>query len=366
MPGPEIEDRRRVNRAVFDLVCGCRTFGIEIVRIIKPLHAVQWRRLRRTSMSVTSHEQGIEIVSQSVFNLPRLGLFPLPSELRKLKFLIQNADLLVSHMPNGGALASILSSKTGIPFVHCVHGTDLLDNGFLKSIRSCSKGLFARSHAVAKQLKSKQIECDGICFSGISRKWVLNDLRQKKFDPYNLISVCDLIPLKNIDVVLVALAKLTSEIDWTYTVIGDGSQRAYLESMVSDLGLVGRVNFLGRRSKDEVIKLMTDASIFVMPSAPESMGMAFLEAMARGCIVVGTLGWGIDGIVQDEVNGFLAAPRDVRSCMIAIRKAFNAKTSVRELSFEAVKANFSEKQAFENYANLLRGAVAAKTIKGSV
>ena len=73
MPGPEIEYQRRVNRAVFDMVNGCQSFGVKIVRIIKPLHAVQWRRLKRTSMSVTSNEQGIEVVSQSVFNLPKLG-----------------------------------------------------------------------------------------------------------------------------------------------------------------------------------------------------------------------------------------------------------------------------------------------------
>ena len=114
-----------------------------------------------------------------------------------------------------------------------------------------------------------------------------------------------MIPLKNIDVVLFALAQLTSEFDWTYTVIGDGPQRAALESMISDLGLEDRVSLLGRRSRDEVIKLMDDASIFVMPSAPESMGMAYLEAMARGCIVVGAVGWGIDGVVHDGINGFL-------------------------------------------------------------
>ena len=79
MPGPEIEYERRVNRAVFDMVSGCQSFGVKIVRIIKPLHAVQWRRLKRISMSVTSNEKGIEVVSQSVFNLPKLGFFPLPA-----------------------------------------------------------------------------------------------------------------------------------------------------------------------------------------------------------------------------------------------------------------------------------------------
>ena len=143
-----------------------------------------------------------------------------------------------------------------------------------------------------------------------------------------------MIPLKNIDVVLFALAQLTSEFDWTYTIIGDGPQRAALESMISDLGLEDRVSLLGRRSRDEVIKLMDDASIFVMPSAPESMGMAFLEAMARGCIVVGAVGWGIDGVVHDGINGFLTSPRDVASCTQAIQRAFNANFSVRESAWK--------------------------------
>jgi len=34
-----------------------------------------------------------------------------------------------------------------------------------------------------------------------------------------------------------------------------------------------------------------------MVSAPETFGLVYLEAMAKGCIVIGTKNWGIDGIV---------------------------------------------------------------------
>ena len=106
---------------------------------------------------------------------------------------------------------------------------------------------------------------------------------------------------------------------------------------------------------------MDDASIFVMPSAPESMGMAYLEAMARGCIVVGAVGWGIDGVVHDGINGFLTSPRDVASCTQAIQRAFNANFSVRESSLETVKTSFTENNSFKNYAKLLRDAVDGKS-----
>ena len=35
-----------------------------------------------------------------------------------------------------------------------------------------------------------------------------------------------------------------------------------------------------------------------MVSEPETFGLAYLEAMAKGCLVVGAYGWGIDGIIR--------------------------------------------------------------------
>jgi len=47
-----------------------------------------------------------------------------------------------------------------------------------------------------------------------------------------------------------------------------------------------------------------------MVSAPETFGLAYLEAMAKGCIVIGAIGHGVDGIIQHQKNGFLVEPGD--------------------------------------------------------
>ena len=42
-----------------------------------------------------------------------------------------------------------------------------------------------------------------------------------------------------------------------------------------------------------------------MISKKETFGLVYLEAMARGCIVVASKNEGMDGIVENGVNGFL-------------------------------------------------------------
>ena len=42
-----------------------------------------------------------------------------------------------------------------------------------------------------------------------------------------------------------------------------------------------------------------------------AFGLVYLEAMAKGCIVIGTKGQGIDGVIIDKVNGFLCEAKNI-------------------------------------------------------
>ena len=66
---------------------------------------------------------------------------------------------------------------------------------------------------------------------------------------------------------------------------------------------------------------MSEADVFVLPSVGETFGMVYLEAMAAGCITVGTKADGIDGIIKDGENGFLVYPtvEDIRQTLLSIK-----------------------------------------------
>jgi glycosyltransferase involved in cell wall biosynthesis len=90
--------------------------------------------------------------------------------------------------------------------------------------------------------------------------------------------------------------------------IGDGPHRQKLESMSEQLGLSQNVMFLGSRSGDQKIDLLSQCAVFVHASRQEGLPVAVLEAASLGlpCLVshatnVGEAIWAFDaGYVMDK------------------------------------------------------------------
>ena len=71
-------------------------------------------------------------------------------------------------------------------------------------------------------------------------------------------------------------------------IIGSGPMRAQLEQLAHDLGIADRVQFLGRRPREEVALWMNRADVLCLSSRSEGMPNVVLEARASGLPVVTT------------------------------------------------------------------------------
>jgi len=78
-----------------------------------------------------------------------------------------------------------------------------------------------------------------------------------------------------------------------------------LHDQVKALGLDARVKFLGYTSGQEKWRLLSEASLFVLPSISENFGIAALEAMAVGCPVIVSPGVGLAEAVSREGCGLV-------------------------------------------------------------
>jgi len=121
------------------------------------------------------------------------------------------------------------------------------------------------------------------------------------------VSVSNLHEGKGIDDNLRAFAKIRREGhgNWSYTIIGDGFQEANLRKIVRDADLGAFVRFTGALSPEAVAKELAGADVFVLPSSPEAFGIAYLEAMASGCLAIGVSGQGPSAFIEDAVSGLL-------------------------------------------------------------
>lgn len=71
-----------------------------------------------------------------------------------------------------------------------------------------------------------------------------------------------------------------------FVIAGDGPLRPELERQAADLGLVGRVGFLGDRR--DIPAIMASLDLTVLPSASESLSNAIIESMGAGVPVIAT------------------------------------------------------------------------------
>jgi colanic acid/amylovoran biosynthesis glycosyltransferase len=116
---------------------------------------------------------------------------------------------------------------------------------------------------------------------------------------------------------LQALALLKDDLPFTYTIAGDGDQRAELEALTDALGLRPRVTFFGAVSQTKVPQLLAEADVFVHPCVTakngdqEGLPLTIKEAMARGVPVVGSTHGGMGEMITHGVDGLLAPEHDV-------------------------------------------------------
>jgi len=89
--------------------------------------------------------------------------------------------------------------------------------------------------------------------------------------------------------------------------VGDGSKRQELETLVANSGLISQVWFAG--SRDDVPALLGAMDVFVLPSLAEGISNTIMEAMASGLPVVATEVGGNAELVLQGKTGQLV-PRD--------------------------------------------------------
>ncbi len=125
-------------------------------------------------------------------------------------------------------------------------------------------------------------------------------------------------PDKGHQVLLRAMPEIVrQQPDCVLLVVGDGSQRSALESMMVDHGLEARVRFLGAR--EDIPDVLSALDVFCLPSVRnEGVPQSVLQAGAAGLPVVSTAVGGIPEAVIDGKTGIVVPPGDAHSLAEAL------------------------------------------------
>jgi phosphatidylinositol alpha-1,6-mannosyltransferase len=144
-----------------------------------------------------------------------------------------------------------------------------------------------------------------------------------------LCTVARLHPYKGIDIVLHAMANLTSEErnDVVYLIVGRGPHEQELKDLAVTLGVTQHIRWLGFVAEEELPEIYHASDLFVLCTrdAPEQrsvegFGLVFLEAQSSGVPVVGTNTGGISAAIRDGDGGWLIEQDDATALAGIFRK----------------------------------------------
>lgn len=164
-----------------------------------------------------------------------------------------------------------------------------------------------------------------------------------------ILSVGTLKPVKRHDVLIRAFAQAAipgAELH----ILGEGEQRAVLESLVSSLGLHGRVFLQGFQAN--TAPWYANADLFVLSSDHEGFGNVIVEALEHGTPVVSTdCPSGPREILANGRFGRLVPVNDFQQLALAMREALAESHDVEALRSRA--RDFGVQKASAEYLGLL-------------
>lgn len=244
-------------------------------------------------------------------------------------------DIIHAHNAlYAGVLAADMKQRYGLPFVLTEHSSAYVS----KRLRNWQTLLVehvlrnADQRIVVSPFLGEVMESQfgrvmrprhavGNILDGLFETWARGDFPAEKSSPRTILSVGNLVPEKNHSGLLEAFAILSGK---TYGVElrigGAGPLRHKLETRAEQLGIAQKVSFLGLLQRQEVLKEMQKADLFVLPSHYETFGVVLLEALACGTPVVATDCGGPSSIVNAQ-NGLLVPVNDVMKMAEAMQKA---------------------------------------------
>jgi L-malate glycosyltransferase len=214
---------------------------------------------------------------------------------------------------------------------------------------------------------------DGIDVAKISRLPAL-DVRAELWLPHGapvIVNVGALVDHKGqrhlVDAMKHVLRKTP---DVRLAIFGEGELRAPLERQIKELKLEKHVLLPGFR--EDVLRLMKSADLFVMSSVTEGLGSTVLDAMAMRLAVVGTRAGGIPEAVVDGKTGVLVPPADPRALaggIVRLLKEQATRQRMGDAGHARVTEHFGVRQLLEGtlaaYRRVLETNVSTAALNSS-
>lgn len=238
-------------------------------------------------------------------------------------------DILYSHYLSNSYLALSLKERYHLPLVAIEHWSklnyDVLSDYAtwlgLKTYAKCD-AVISVSESLKRRL-FQHFHVDSIViYNMVGDEFCRSYTKGNQDGKIRFVSTGSLLYGKGYDLLITAFErlKLPSE-NWSLTIIGDGQERADLQTQIDRARLGGNIYLTGKKDKQEIVEILSQSDVFVLPSRSETFGVVYIEAMMLGLPVIATACGGPEGFVRPS-DGLLIPVEDIESLSKAILEMY--------------------------------------------
>ena len=177
----------------------------------------------------------------------------------------------------------------------------------------------------------------------------------------HLVTVARLNPVKGHAHAIVAIQRgLQRGLRLRYTIAGEGPHRSALLALIDELGLGSHVRLTGTLPENEVLKLLSEADAFLLPSVGhgEAWPVSVMEAMGTGLPVIASVIGATPEMISPGEDGLLVPQRDEEAILNNITLLANDVDKRRRIG-EAARRTTERRFDVNATATALRNKILA-------
>ena len=343
------------------------------IRKLRRLGRGDWSRFR------IKDESGLRVIRSVYLKIPgneNLNIKRWSKQTFKLfnRYISEfgKPDIILAHSATwAGYAAALINKKHGVPFIITEHRSffvwttpesrEMIRPFYIPYFREAynlCKKLILVSSSMKKGILEFFPEITGkisVIPNMVNTAYFNMPAGKRATDQFVFIFAGRLTHVKGLDVLTESFMQLTTmtDKDLVLKILGKGEERNNLEEFIQTYGMNGKIEMLGRVSREQVLEEFQRANCFVLPSRYEAFGVVLIEAMATGLPVIATRSGGPEGIVKEQV-GYLVQPdqvtelREAMAEMISSYDQFN-QNAIREFVLE----NYSNEAVVKSYKEIL-------------
>ena len=255
-------------------------------------------------------------------------------------------DIVHTHLVHADVYGGLAAKLRGTTLVSTKHNDDPFRSGSFRFVERGLALLADRVVAISESLRRFTVERVGVPARKVETihygldappaAWGSNPPDDVPAGARIVLSVSRLTQQKGIDTAVRALATLPD--DTVLVVLGEGPERAALQSLARELAVEQRLFLPGR--VPDVAAWLRRASVYTQPARWEGFGLAVLEAMVCSLPVVATNVSSLPELVADGDTGVLVSPDDPAALARGIERAL-AEPRLGQAGSERARREFS-------------------------